>query len=714
MGLLEINQIKSKLEHKYSDLINVVSEGETMNEHQKRNFLSKALAVYSINTIYADVDDQELVKCLVDGGEDNGIDLIYFHPTKKELCLVQSKFNSSGNSEPDLGEIKKFRDGIRDLICLKFEKFNELVKKRREEICSILEESELKFRLVLVYTATTLSSHARSEMQELLSEINDRREIATFDIVNQQRLHSTLYMNNGANINTDITLHEWAKYEGERIAYYGQITGDQLFELWENYGDGLFDSNIRKALGSTDINIEIHETLNTEPELFWYYNNGITIICSDIVKKAMYGNQRHIGIFDCRGISIVNGAQTVGVIGRYGQISEENKSKLSEVAINIKIISISNTDDEGNSYKDQVFLNRVTTKTNRQNSISSRDFLSLDQHQRKIERDLLIEGIKYNLVRSEDDEQGDENSFGVKEATRSLAFAKDIDSTIIVRREISTIFDDLDGPKYKKIFNPSITSFYVWNCVRIQRIIEENLKIISETADNQEKAILIYAKEIISRIIFDRIGNSRIPRNNLNIEDVFNGMDLQETLLLIIVKIKTKIASFSKNIANIFKSPSDMREIYNNAKLTEDNSLDNEENDSINLSLELPKINNPILQSQLQNFYDKLSSDKPAVMFLNYWLNEIFNPNHHKMAYRSNFNVFELDKETGEEKFIVRIAYHTKLIVSFEFYGNKYKSELYKKDEFIQWLQQNLNGESRINVEREQDLEILKELKRFL
>lgn len=40
--------------------------------------------------------------------------------------------------------------------------------------------------------------------------------------------------------------------------------------------------------------------------------------------------------------------------------------------------------------------------------------------------------------------------------------------------------------------------------------------------------------------------------------------------------------------------------------------------------------------------------------------------------------------------------------------------KLYKKDEFIQWLQQNINGESRINVEREQDLEILIELKRFL
>lgn len=66
--------------------------------------------------------------------------------------------------------------------------------------------------------------------------------------------------------------------------------------------------------------------------------------------------------------------------------------------------------------------------------------------------------------------------------------------------------------------------------------------------------------------------------------------------------------------------------------------------------LSYPKLIIRFFKVKLQNFYDKLSSDKAEVMFLNYWLNEVFNPNHHKMAYRSNFNVFELDKETGEEK----------------------------------------------------------------
>lgn len=61
-------------------------------------------------------------------------------------------------------------------------------------------------------------------------------------------------------------------------------------------------------------------------------------------------------------------------------------------------------------------------------------------------------------------------------------------------------------------------------------------------------------------------------------------------------------------------------------------------------------------------------------MFLNYWLNEVFNPNHHKMAYRSNFNVFELDKETGEEKIHCQNS-----LSSFEFYGNKIRVNYIRK-----------------------------------
>ncbi len=523
------------------------------------------------------------------------------------------------------------------------------------------------------------------------------------------RLHNTLYLNEGSNINYELSLYEWAKYEGDRSAYYGQITGDQIYSLWNSFGEALFDSNIRKALGTTDINIEINETLRSEPELFWYYNNGITIICDEINKKPMFGNQRNIGLFDCKALSIVNGAQTFSVIGKFGQESVENQEKLSEVSVNVKLISVNNIDEDGVSYKDEVFSNRITTKTNRQNSINSRDFLVLDPLQRKFERDLAIESIKYNIMRSEEEEKRDESSFGVKEATRALAFAKDIDSTITVRREISSIFDDLDNAKYKKIFNPSITGFYIWNCVRLQRKIEDNIKIISDESNTQEKAILVYSKEIISRIIFDKLGIANIPKSNLSIEGIFTDNDLQTDIRTILEKIKTKVDESSKNLANIFKSPLDMKAIYDFAKLNEGQSEETEEV-IVQIPLNTTKVTDLVLKSQLQNFYDKMENDNLAIQCLNHWIDKLYNADKHKMVYRSNFNIFNKDNEY----FLMRFSYHKRLIVSFEFYGDKYQSEFYKQDDFISWLQTNLNGGSKLVIDSAENMELFRVLSNFL
>jgi len=45
---------------------------------------------------------------------------------------------------------------------------------------------------------------------------------------------------------------------------------------FEQFGNSLFDLNIRNALGITTVNKGLIETLASEPEHFLYYNNGIT------------------------------------------------------------------------------------------------------------------------------------------------------------------------------------------------------------------------------------------------------------------------------------------------------------------------------------------------------------------------------------------------------------------------------------------------------
>jgi hypothetical protein len=67
-------------------------------------------------------------------------------------------------------------------------------------------------------------------------------------------------------------------------------------------------------LGSTEVNQSLIETLRSNPENFWYFNNGITALASHIAKKPIGGDTCDMGVFEYSIVSIVNGAQTVGAI----------------------------------------------------------------------------------------------------------------------------------------------------------------------------------------------------------------------------------------------------------------------------------------------------------------------------------------------------------------------------------------------------------------
>lgn len=716
MGLLEVSQIKTKLLEEYTGLIDVGELGKHGHEQTEKNFLSKALAAHSVRVLYPHAEKELIVKYIVDGSEDNGLDLIYYNKETNELCLVQSKFNAKGDSEPELGEIQSFVTGIRDLINLKFDKFNDKVNILKDEIIEILKKSRLKFKIVLAYTAINLSSHSKRELNDLIDELNDFRNVAELEIVSQKRLHASLSsLNDSRNIDVEVQLKEWGRYEGDMEAFYGQISASQLAEWWESYGNLLFDFNLRKVLGTTEINDEIRSTLETEPIYFWYYNNGITLVCEDVDKKRMFGNSREFGIFECKGISIVNGAQTVGVLGKFGQVSAESFERLKEVYVPFRIISIKRVDEDDKEYLDEAFAAAVTTTNNRQNNIENRDFLVLDPVQKKFENDLRLAGITYHLMRSENDDVNDENNFGLKEATRALSFAFDIDAAILVSREIGLVWSDINHSRYKKLFNPSITGYYIWNCVRIQRWIELVIEEIGKEVDDEEKSILIYGKALISKIIFDIIETKNIDKNSLELSSKIKEIDLKSKITLILTQISTKILDTGKNTASIFRTPTDIKKLYN--QIGEDLSS-NEDLDKAS-EFDISQITgfSRTERLQLSNFMKKFQSDELAVEFFRIWLNEMFDKDSYSFGYQSNIHFYTNDSSlAATDKFLFRIAYYTKLIVSFEFrsYGALYKSVFYKDPQFKKWAEENLDEKNRIVLNDKLDIEKLVQLKSFL
>lgn len=507
-------------------------------------------------------------------------------------------------------------------------------------------------------------------------------------------------------------------------AVYGQVSALQIADWWENYGNSLYDYNLRKVLGNTQINDEIRNTIETEPELFWYYNNGITIVCEELDKKRK-GNTKELGTFECKGISVVNGAQTVGVIGKYAQtiptsVREDGKGNLDNVYVPLRIISITSVDDEEQEYLNEAFASAVTTKNNRQNEIKERDFISLDGYQKKIERDLALIGIKYHLMRSEEEETT-ETSFGVREATRAVSFAKDIEATILVKRELGSIFADIDSPAYKKLFNDSVTSYYIWNCVRIERIIADKLELKkAESPVGERLAILLYGKEIVSKLVFDSLGKELIPKDSTDLSRLSQSVNFEEIIEQILSRMVLKVRDVDKTPSNIFKNKRLMRDIYEDVKI---HILQQEvKEDSTSPELEQFQVENVeglsrVERLQLSSFMDKIKDDDQAVELFRRWLEEIYDSEQHYIGYKTNIHFYRKDESSfATEKFIFRLAYYTKLIISLEFnvYGSKYRSTLMDNENFVKWAQNMVDDKQRIIIDSMEKVEQFMQIKDYI
>jgi hypothetical protein len=81
------------------------------------------------------------------------------------------------------------------------------------------------------------------------------------------------------------------------------VKGNLLQNLSRRYRQALYAWNIRGYLGNRGINQSISETAKDDPTAFFYFNNGVSAICTDL---KIVGNKVTAHKFQ-----IINGAQTV-------------------------------------------------------------------------------------------------------------------------------------------------------------------------------------------------------------------------------------------------------------------------------------------------------------------------------------------------------------------------------------------------------------------
>ena len=494
MSIVHVRHIQTALETRFTRFIDIT---DCSNPEQKHfQFLTRALSAFSLAHL-CEIDDKLATEHVTDGFDDNGIDAVYYDHDDKILYAIQSKWDSDGNSFPDLGSIQTFIKGFEDLLHARWDRFNSKLRRHQSMITSALDDPNVSLRMVLAHTVTQpVSKHANESFKDLLDRINDTTDILKLEVLDQAKLHLAVAGSaEGTPINVEVMLYDWGRIQDPYSAFYGQIEAKDIAQWWKDYGNRLFTKNLRKLIPKSDVNETIIQSLKTDPQHFWYLNNGITVLCSRINKKPIGGSDRMSGSFYCEGLSVVNGAQTVGCIGAISQ-STPDKLELAKVAI--RFISLENCPAG--------FSSLVTRATNTQNRIEPRDFAALDPEQERLRQELHLDSGKEYALKTGDVEPPPANGCTITEATVAIACSqKDPAIAVQAKREISKLWQNLDKPPYKLLFNSGLTGLRLWRTIEILRSIDFELRSIQETATGPERNVAVHLNRLIAHLVFARL-----------------------------------------------------------------------------------------------------------------------------------------------------------------------------------------------------------------
>lgn len=497
MSKLHVNQIAGYLSTNCEGKISMADVAGLQDPDQKRKlFLSRALAAFAVSHLTGASLDVICAK-VTDGQKDGGIDLIHFEETEKTLYLVQSKWHSEGHGSIDVGDMLKFLAGVKKLLDDDFASFNERIQQRQEEVQRATYDAAAKIMLLLVHTGQEdIAAEPGGELQAYVDAQNDPSEIVFSRVLSQAELHKAVAAGvAGAPIRVEVQVLEWGQVREPYQSVYGQVNGDEIARWYEQHGTQLFAPNLRQFLGRTSVNDDIVTTLLERPTDFWYFNNGITGISTQIAKKPVGGNTTNSGIFECDGFFVVNGAQTVGSIW---EAWRKDSEKVGQARVPVRIISL-----EGGKPD---FGTEITRFTNTQNSIEKRDFVALDAEQERLRQELAIEGVNY-LYKSGGAKLDPKASFDLLEATVALSCASaEVSHAVQAKREIGKLWEDITKAPYRALFNPSVTGPYLWDVVQLHRDVAAAVAAIARESTGRSALILVHGNRLTEWLTFKALG----------------------------------------------------------------------------------------------------------------------------------------------------------------------------------------------------------------
>lgn len=549
---LQIRRIEKKFDSLFKEYL---EEWKFSNRREdKDSFYSRCISAITLINLTG-IDEKDIKLHITDGFNDYGIDCIYVDENLKKLILIQSKLINNGNSCPKKGDILKFLEGVQKLLDLDFNGFNEKVIAKQKIIEDAITDVEYKIEIIIAYTGIQkISPEIMQSITHFENKVNGGvSNLITHKIIDKSEIYNMVLNEANNEINIDnLILSDWGMIkEGEVAnAYYGVVEASKIAELWKRYNVKLLAKNIRFFKGNSNVNEGIKNILIKEPLNFIYYNNGIKIIANKAERSLKSSYDRSIGQFSLKGVSIVNGAQTVGCIG---EMYDRAPERVGRAKVFVQIISLENRDEN--------YGNQITKLSNTQNRIDSKDFATLDVEQERIRKELALENIEY-VYRDGNKNIHMANGCNIDEAIIAMGcYNDDLEISTIVKRAIGSIYEDLNKYPYKAIFNNKLKVDLLWNNIQIMRICEEYIKEQSKIQEKQKKLILVHGNRFILHMLFYKLKKEKydFQKSMLDVQYIKGIIDY----LLESIVNETKDIFNEFYPANVFKNNNKCIEIKN-------------------------------------------------------------------------------------------------------------------------------------------------------
>ncbi|RJQ39090.1 MAG: AIPR protein [Nitrospiraceae bacterium] len=160
-------------------------------------------------------------------------------------------------------------------------------------------------------------------------------------------------------------------------SYLCIIPGVLLADIYDKYGSGLLEGNIRSFLSTkVAVNKKIRATILQCPERFFAYNNGISATAMDIKIESTSEGQFLVSAKD---FQIINGGQTTASLSN---ARFRDKANLSTIYVQMKLTVIESTLEE----EATELVQNISRSSNSQNKVSDADFFSTHPFHVRMER----------------------------------------------------------------------------------------------------------------------------------------------------------------------------------------------------------------------------------------------------------------------------------------------------------------------------------------